>query len=208
MSSRAELWLTIATRSPTPMPSSSRPAAIALARSAISRYVIVPHDSAGWSGSSTIADPIGVDELGSPEEVVDRECHLHAATEASESSATRREPAALTVCGCTPGVAPCQRSRDAESSSARRGRSACQGRLRSIVNARSSSSGSLKWRPTICRPIGSPSSEPGRHRDRRVAVQVGRKREPTVVGRRRPRRRRTPTAADPRRRTRHRGWWR
>ncbi len=47
VSSRAELWLTIATRSPTPMPNASSPAAIARARSAISRYVIVPHDSAG-----------------------------------------------------------------------------------------------------------------------------------------------------------------
>ena len=37
VSKRAELWLTIATRSPTAMPSSSSPAAIARARPAISR---------------------------------------------------------------------------------------------------------------------------------------------------------------------------
>ena len=37
VSRRAELWLTMATRSPTPMPSASSPAAIARARRAISR---------------------------------------------------------------------------------------------------------------------------------------------------------------------------
>jgi hypothetical protein len=36
VSSRAELWLTIATRSPTPMPSASSPAANARARAATS----------------------------------------------------------------------------------------------------------------------------------------------------------------------------
>ena len=59
VSRRDELWLTIATRSPTPIPSSSRPAAIARARSATWRYVSVPHDCAGWSGSSTMASRSG-----------------------------------------------------------------------------------------------------------------------------------------------------
>ena len=35
-----------------------------------------------------------------------------------------------------------------------------QGRLRSTSRASSSSSGSVKWRPTTCRPIGSPSTSP------------------------------------------------
>ena len=47
VSSLAELCDTIATRSPTPIPSASSPAAIARARRAISAYVIVPHGSAG-----------------------------------------------------------------------------------------------------------------------------------------------------------------
>jgi hypothetical protein len=47
VSKRAELWLTIATRSPCPTPSASRAAAWARARAAISRYVNEPHDAAG-----------------------------------------------------------------------------------------------------------------------------------------------------------------
>ena len=53
VNSRAEFCDTIATRSPAPMPSASRPAACARARPAISRHVPEPHDAAGWSGSST-----------------------------------------------------------------------------------------------------------------------------------------------------------
>ena len=55
VSSRALLWLTIATRSPTPIPSSSSRAACRRASAPISAYVTSPPPSggAGWSGSST-----------------------------------------------------------------------------------------------------------------------------------------------------------
>ena len=52
VSSRAEFWLTMATRSPWPIPSASSPAAWARARSATCRQVSSPQDAAGWSGSS------------------------------------------------------------------------------------------------------------------------------------------------------------
>ena len=55
VSSRAELWETMATRSPGPMPRRSSPAAWARARSARSAKVSGAHGSAGWSGSSTRA---------------------------------------------------------------------------------------------------------------------------------------------------------
>ena len=59
VSNRAELWLTIATRSPTAIPMASSAAAWARARAAMSAYVIVPHDSAGCVGSSMIASRFG-----------------------------------------------------------------------------------------------------------------------------------------------------
>ena len=47
VSSRAEFWLTTATRSPWAMPSASRPAAWARARSPTCAQVISPHEGAG-----------------------------------------------------------------------------------------------------------------------------------------------------------------
>ncbi len=59
LSSRAELCDTIATRSPTPMPSASSPAACARARRASSAKVRSGQGAAGWSGSSTTATRSG-----------------------------------------------------------------------------------------------------------------------------------------------------
>ena len=77
--SRALFWLTIATRSPWPMPSRSSPAAWARASSATRLYVSSPHDSRRLVGLVDQTDAVAVDELGAPEEVHNSQRNLHAA---------------------------------------------------------------------------------------------------------------------------------
>ena len=77
VSKRAEFWLTIATRSPVPMPSASSPAAIA--RRPRGHFAI--RDRAprrrGLVGFVDDGRAIGIDEFGAAEEVVDGERNLH-----------------------------------------------------------------------------------------------------------------------------------
>ena len=79
VSSRAEFWLTTATRSPWPIPSASSPAACARARS----RDLTPRELAPGGGRLVRlvdhSDPVGVDQLGAAQEVVDGERNLHGA---------------------------------------------------------------------------------------------------------------------------------
>ena len=66
VSSRAEFWLTTATRSPGAMPSASSPAACARARSRDLRPRQLPPRGRGLVRLVDDPDPVGVDQLGPP----------------------------------------------------------------------------------------------------------------------------------------------
>ena len=80
---------------------------------------------------------VGVEQLGPAEEVVDRQRNLHGVN-AIRSPSTPGRWRARTCARAVSG----------------------HGRSRSTLRATSSSSGSVKWRPMTCRPIGSPSTKP------------------------------------------------